>query len=211
MAVKFRLMSTRTACLAGAAALLLSAAACSSPASSPSAKPTSNISGVPGVKTGGTITVLEGDGYSGDWPDGIFWPTDKTGSANQDFFDAIYGQLFDLGANGAIEPDLATSYSFSPNAETVTIQLRHGVTFSDGTPFNAQAVVWNWDEDLGPVAVSNAVELNWDLARVNPADPTSAIKPGDIVATGPYTVVVHQDLPNASFLDDLFDTGARWI
>ena len=203
--MRFRLLSKRTACLAGAAALIVTAAACSSSSGSGQA------SGSSSPVSGGTITVLEGQGFSGDWPYGFDPATDVTGAANQDFFDAVYGQLFDLGANGKIEPDLATGYTFSPNAETVTITLRQGVTFSDGTPFNAQAVYWNWMRDLGPLAVKAGIESMWDLKRVNPKIPTSAPVAGAIAVTGPYTIVVHQDVPNGAFIDQLFDAIANWI
>lgn len=163
------------------------------------------------MKSGGTLTVDEGQGFSGDWPYGFDPATDVTGSANQDFFDAVYGQLFDLGANGKIEPDLATGYKFSSDSKTVTITLRQGVKFSDGTPFNAQAVYWNWMRDLGPLAVKAGIESEWDLARTNPKDPTSAPLPGDIKVTGPYTIVVHQSVPNGAFVDQLFDAIANWI
>ena len=66
---------------------------------------------------------------------------------------AIYGQLFELGTGGTVVRDLATGYSFSPDAKTVTITIRQGVKFTDGTPFNAQAVCYNWERDLGPVAI----------------------------------------------------------
>jgi peptide/nickel transport system substrate-binding protein len=212
-AVRFRLKSMRTACLAGAAALVLTAAACSSsPSSSPSSKASVNtITSTPPPKAGGTITVLEGTGYAGDWPYGLDPATNVVGDANQDFYDAIYGQLFDLGPNGKVEPDLATGYKFSDGAKTVTITLRQGVKFSDGTPFNAQAVVWNFERDLGPLAVKAGIDPPWEVARVNPKDPSSAPAPGTIVATGPYTVVIHQDVPNGAFIDQMFDSIPDWI
>ena len=39
-----------------------------------------------------------------------------------------------------IEPKLATSWDISPDGLTYTFHLRSGVTFQDGTPFNAAAV-----------------------------------------------------------------------
>ncbi|HVV12632.1 ABC transporter substrate-binding protein [Amycolatopsis sp.] len=42
-----------------------------------------------------------------------------------------------------IVPRLATSWTVSPDATTYTFQLRKGVKFSDGTPFDAQAVQFN--------------------------------------------------------------------
>ncbi|MDQ2803265.1 MAG: ABC transporter substrate-binding protein [Pseudomonadota bacterium] len=40
-------------------------------------------------------------------------------------------------------PDLATAWSLSPDGKTYTFTLRQGVTFHDGTPFDADAVVAN--------------------------------------------------------------------
>ena len=39
-----------------------------------------------------------------------------------------------------VEPALATSWSISDDGTEYTFELRSGVTFHDGTPFNAQAV-----------------------------------------------------------------------
>lgn len=44
-----------------------------------------------------------------------------------------------------VEPDLATSWSTSPDGLVWTFKLRKGVTFHDGTPFNAEAVKFNID------------------------------------------------------------------
>src|SRR5215469_10570853 len=147
MPVRLRLMSMRTACLAGAAAMVLTAAACSSSStttSTPSggasstATASSAASSAPAptpvaTKSGGSITVLESSGYSGAWTT-LDPPNNKEGAATQDFMTAIYGQLFELGTGGAIVPDLAIGFSFSPDGKTLTITLRQGVTFSAGTP-----------------------------------------------------------------------------
>jgi peptide/nickel transport system substrate-binding protein len=44
-----------------------------------------------------------------------------------------------------IEPALATKWVSSPDGKEWTFTLRDGVKFSDGTPFNAQAVCFNFD------------------------------------------------------------------
>jgi peptide/nickel transport system substrate-binding protein len=162
-------------------------------------------------KHGGSITVLESKGYSGDWPDGLDPASNVDAIPNQDMMEAIYGQLFMLGPGGKIQPDLATGYKFSPDAKDVTITLRQGVKFSDGTPFNAQAVLYNWNRDFGPLAVKAGISPTWPVARTNPKDPTSAPAPGTIVATGPYTLEVHQAIPNAAFINQLFDAIPTWI
>jgi peptide/nickel transport system substrate-binding protein len=59
-------------------------------------------------------------------------------------------QLFNLlvrakpGATD-VEPDLATSWSTSPDGLIWTFKLRKGVKFQDGTPWNAQAAKFNFD------------------------------------------------------------------
>jgi peptide/nickel transport system substrate-binding protein len=204
-----------TACLAGAAALVLTAAACSS-SSSPSgaSSPTGSASSAP-LKTGGSITALESSGYSGSWTT-LDPAQNKEGAATQDFMTAIYGQLFELGAGGKVVPDLATGYTFSPDAKTVTVTLRQGVKFTDGTPFNAQAVAYNWERDLGTVAISNGLNPPW-LIPEQPApkgSPPGTPEPpaaGAIEVTGPYTIVVHQSAPNGAFINQLFDSIPNWI
>jgi peptide/nickel transport system substrate-binding protein len=217
-------MSKRTACLAGAAALILTAAACSSSSSSTPSNnnpsPGSSLATQPQVKSGGSITVLESSGYAGAWST-LDPAENKEGAATQDFMTAIYGQLFELGTNGAIVDDLATGYTLSPNAEDVTITLRQGVKFTDGTPFNAQAVYYNWERDLGTIGISNGLAPAWDIkeqpvpkgTKLVPGAPPPQEPPaaGAIQVTGPYTIVVHQTVPNAAFIDQLFDAIPNWI
>jgi peptide/nickel transport system substrate-binding protein len=47
-------------------------------------------------------------------------------------------------------PDLATSWTSNSTATVWTFNLRSGVTFQDGTPFNADAVIFNFDRDFNP-------------------------------------------------------------
>jgi peptide/nickel transport system substrate-binding protein len=206
----------RTACIAGAAALVATAAACSSSSSSGTASPTGSALPSQGqVKSGGSITVLESSGYSGAWSN-LDPAQDKEGAALQDFNSAIYGQLFELGSGGTVVDDLASGYTFSPDAKTVTITIRQGVKFTDGTPFNAQAVFYNWQRDLGTVGITNGLAPNWLIAK-QPAPksaPPGTLTPpvaGAIQVTGPYTLVVHQIAPNGAFINQLFDSIANWI
>jgi peptide/nickel transport system substrate-binding protein len=54
----------------------------------------------------------------------------------------IYDTLVRLDANNTIVPDLATSWSYTTPTQLV-FTLRTDVKFQDGTPFNADAVVFN--------------------------------------------------------------------
>jgi len=39
-----------------------------------------------------------------------------------------------------LEPELATGWKISARGQSITLQLRQGVVFSDGTPFSAEDV-----------------------------------------------------------------------
>jgi peptide/nickel transport system substrate-binding protein len=57
----------------------------------------------------------------------------------------ILDSLVTEADNGSIEPWLATSWTISGNGLIYTFHLKPGVTFTDGTPLNAQAVVDNFN------------------------------------------------------------------
>lgn len=62
----------------------------------------------------------------------------------------VMEKLFNRGEQGALVPVLGLSAQESPDGRTWTIALRQGVTFHDGTPFNADAVVQHWSRILDP-------------------------------------------------------------
>ena len=66
----------------------------------------------------------------------------------------IYETLVILGQGMQIHPGLATSWSLSPDATSVRFNLREGVTFHNGDPFNAQVVKAHFDRMKGDVSGS---------------------------------------------------------
>ena len=63
--------------------------------------------------------------------------------------DLLYEPLVRYDSNGDIQPALAESWEISDDGLTWTFNLRQGVTFHDGTPFNAEAVRWNMERWVG--------------------------------------------------------------
>jgi peptide/nickel transport system substrate-binding protein len=57
--------------------------------------------------------------------------------------DLIYDTLVEWDVNGDYVPGLAESWSFSEDGKVLTMKLRNGVMFHDGTPFNAEAAAFN--------------------------------------------------------------------
>jgi 4-phytase/acid phosphatase/peptide/nickel transport system substrate-binding protein len=62
----------------------------------------------------------------------------------------IMEKLFEHGPTGELVPVLGLSATPSTDSKTWTIQLRQNITFHDGTPFNADAVVSHWERLLNP-------------------------------------------------------------
>ncbi|MBI4295763.1 MAG: hypothetical protein HY667_01455 [Chloroflexi bacterium] len=55
------------------------------------------------------------------------------------FNQAAYDTLLKLDEKGELQPNLATEWKFSPDFKSLTLTLRKGVKFHDGTDFNAAA------------------------------------------------------------------------
>lgn len=148
-----------------------------------------------GPTSGGTLSVLETSTFLGAWPAGLYPPTDTSDAADFPYMDAIYGDLIEMGAGGKLIPDLAQSFSTSPDAKTITLHLRPGVKFSDGTPLNAAAVKTNWLADVK----GNACACASSFPFASIATPNS------------LTVVAHLTKPYSPFLDDLPQNALDWM
>jgi len=62
----------------------------------------------------------------------------------------IFETLLEYDENLELQPKLATEYSSSEDGLTWTFKLREGVKFHDGTDFNAEAVVFNFERWMDP-------------------------------------------------------------
>jgi glutathione transport system substrate-binding protein len=77
-------------------------------------------------------------------------PGDHTASLTADVLDPVYESLTRFDQNLQVAPCLATKWSVDASGTRWTLQLREGVRFHDGTPFNAQAVVTSFARLLNP-------------------------------------------------------------
>src|ERR1035438_8425573 len=55
-------------------------------------------------------------------------------------FTSMCDQLLDIDANLNFVPQLATAWEWAPDGLALTVHLRPGVSFQDGTPLDAEAV-----------------------------------------------------------------------
>jgi len=63
---------------------------------------------------------------------------------------AVYDPLIDMQRDGSYKFALATKVKSSPDSRIWTVTLRQGVSFHDGTPFNAQAVAAHFKRLANP-------------------------------------------------------------
>ncbi|MCL2393654.1 MAG: ABC transporter substrate-binding protein [Acidimicrobiaceae bacterium] len=147
-----------------------------------------------GVKAGGSMTVFEVGVAQGAWPTGIDPPNDTSPGINQDLMSAVYGELLELGPGGKVVPDLATGYKILDNGLTYEFDIRRGVKFSDGTPFDAAAVAFNFKRDFA------------DKTSHNPFWPLKSI-----TTSGQYKVDVNLTAPYSPLINSMFDSPQNWI
>jgi peptide/nickel transport system substrate-binding protein len=174
-----------------AAALAL--AACGSSSTNKSSSTGTSTTSQGKAQKGGSLTVLEDAAFAGAWPAGLDPATNTNGAANQPYMNSIYGQLFKINEKGKVLPELASGYTFENGGKTVKITLRQGVKFSDGTPFDADAVVFNIKRDLKSTCTCR---------------PTWPVK--SVTAEGADTVVLNFLQPFAAVIASFVDSNANW-
>ncbi|QIX26505.1 hypothetical protein ncot_07720 [Nocardioides sp. JQ2195] len=84
----------------------------------------------------------------------------------------VYDRLIQVSAQATYEPMLATEWEFSPDGKSLTLTLREGVTFSDGTPFDADAVKANLDNYIGATGTALGANVA-GIAKVEVVDPST--------------------------------------
>ncbi|MBT2440162.1 ABC transporter substrate-binding protein [Streptomyces sp. ISL-36] len=108
-------------------------------------------------------------------------PADAIGSALP-YFQAVYDTLIQRAPDGAYRPMLATEWAYDKSRTRLSLTLRQGVKFSDGTAFDATAVKANMEhfkkggggaakylDTLKGVTVEDATHLTLELTAPDPA------------------------------------------
>jgi len=118
-------------------------AACSS--SSGSGSSSSSSSGPTGVLTVATGATAYPDDFN------LYSPNAEDATNGM-----IYEPLFfyNTAKAGDIKPWLGTSYAWSDGGKTLTVQLRHGVKWTDGKPFTSTDVVFTFNQALHSTALN---------------------------------------------------------
>jgi peptide/nickel transport system substrate-binding protein len=132
-------------------------------------------------KSNSTLTVAMASGITTLNP-----VQNGTGLPNQAFLQPAYDSLIIRTPSGALQPELATSWSYSDGNTKFHMNLRSGVKFSNGQAMTAQGVA-NWImffkkanglfsarfADVSSVTVNGPLSLTMNLTQADAAWPSS--------------------------------------
>jgi peptide/nickel transport system substrate-binding protein len=104
----------------------------------------------------------------------------------------LYDSLVWFGEGGKIEPQLAESWEVNEDGTEYTFFLRDDVVFHNGEPFNADAVVFNWERAS---TAGFEYSYHWETAS-------------NVEAVDEFTVQATLDSPDALFLSTVADNWA---
>lgn len=111
---------------------------------------------------------------------------------------ALYGTLMISDeTTGEIEYSIATDFSSTDGGKTFTLTLRDDVTFSDGTPLDAEAVKYNWDRLKDETLASNSL------------NDATAVESTAVVDAQTLTVVLGRPAP--FFGTQVLESSMNWI
>lgn len=99
----------------------------------------------------------------------------------RDAVNYIHETLFMI-QDGELVPWLVEDYQFSADGRTLTLRLREGIVFHDGTPFDAAAVKYNLDWFRSP-------QEGWQFRHL-------AADISEVLTPDAYTVEIHMEKPN---------------
>lgn len=111
---------------------------------------------------------------------------------------ALYGTLMVNKPDSLeIEYKMAEDFSSADGGSTLTLKLRPGLQFSDGTPLDAEAVKFNWERLRDPALGSGASKVAPQIASTEVVDST--------------TLNVTLVEPNQHFGQAVTTTALNWI
>ncbi|WP_439679596.1 ABC transporter substrate-binding protein [Embleya sp. MST-111070] len=144
-------------------------------------------------KSGGTLTVAMASDMRSMDPFGAL----SNSYTDNSRLNAVYDSLFWHEAKtGKVMPQIGESLTPDPGNASWTLKLKPNVKFSDGTPYDAAAVKFTWDEHAAPARKSYQAGTIAAVKTTEAVDPTTL----KITLTGPNANFDHIVASNLSFI-----------
>jgi ABC-type transport system substrate-binding protein len=162
----------------------------------------SSAAKVQASKSGGSITVGIFDTFVG------WGPKDNPANSALMAEKTIYETLFEMNADGRYVPYLAKSITPSADFKSWTLTLRDGITFTDGTKFDAAAVKANLDASNGTQILTLGLAKSACTAGTNLGFYSNILKNTVI---DPLTLRIDLHLANSEMPETLYASGRAFM
>ena len=96
---------------------------------------------------------------------------DATASIDAMLTQNVFESLTIVNESGEVEPNLATGWEVSDDGLTYTFTLAEGVTFHDGSAFDAEDVVFSFDRAMAEDSVNPSKDIFKTIKDVRAIDP----------------------------------------
>ncbi|MBL3699540.1 ABC transporter substrate-binding protein [Leucobacter luti] len=180
----------KSAFVALATAALLALAGCSG-GGEPASGSVQEPAGDP--VSGGTLKAIEMFPTNGFDPVQVFSSTSTPIT-----YSALYGDfLVPNPETGASDCNMCESFTTSDDGATWDVVLKDGIEFSDGTPFDATAVKFNWDRVKDPTNGSASAGFAGQIADTEVVDD--------------LTLKLHMAESNPGFISNFMVYALQWI
>ncbi len=184
------------------------------PTTTTSKPPTTTTTAPTTAPTTTTAAAPTGDKYGGTWTEAltvapsrpIGYPAEAAPDSFTDSSPAIE-TLVGIKLDGTVTPLLATAWTQSADGLSITLNLRKGVKFHDGSDFNADVAVWNLNLVLA--AKQSGTSIWKSIDKVD--DYTIRInftQPGNTNLTGLQSGIT--GMISKAYVDKNGISGAEW-
>jgi peptide/nickel transport system substrate-binding protein len=127
-------------------------------------------------------------------------PHQSTAAVDRQVFQSLFDKLVDINQDLQIVPMLATSWTITNDGKTYTYKLRPNVVFHDGTPFNAEAVKYNFERMLDPNVAGFPSPRRSEINLVQ-----------KVTVVDPLTIQIELEKPFSPFLATLSDRAGMMV
>jgi peptide/nickel transport system substrate-binding protein len=119
---------------------------------------------------------------------GLFHPTLNTSNADREVVFLVFNRLVATDPSGNYVPELAESYTVSPDARVYTFKLRKDVKWTDGQPFTAEDVAFTYETTAHPKFFRGIDEFARRLEGAEAYHEGTVSNVSGIKVIDPYTV-----------------------
>ena len=147
------------------------------------------------IKQGGTMIVTYKDDISTlDPAIGYDWQ-------NWSMIKALFNGLMDYEAGTYnLEPDLAKSFTISPDGKIYTFKLREDVKFHNGRKLTAEDIKYSIERAINPKTQSPGQGFFWSIKGFDEMVAGKTTQLSGMTVIDPYTLKIELSRPDATFL-----------